>query len=91
MLTNSGNNYPNPLDNFRSYSYHFILSMSSTTESFRKMMGNNSGRSPLIDAVNNVKQLGDEIVVDNSKAYLVLDTRRFSQFSITDFDTIKLF
>lgn len=87
MLTNKGNNYPNPLDNFRSYSYHFILTISSTTEAFRKMMGNDSGRSPLIDAVNQVKQLGDEIVVDNNKAYLLLDTRRFSQFSVTHFET----
>jgi len=91
MLTNTGNNYPNPLDHFRSYSYHFILTMASTTEAFRKMTGNSDGRSPLIDAVNNVKRVGDEVVVDTSTAYLLLDTRRFSQFSITDFETNHIY
>lgn len=80
-MTQIGNNYPNPLDRFRTYSYHFILTASATTEAFRKMIGN-EGRA-LLSAVHNA-QLGDEISVNGSSAYLVVDTRRFSQYSITD-------
>jgi hypothetical protein len=73
--------YTNPLDSFRSYSYHFILTAGSSTETFRKMIG--GGGKSLLSAIQS-KRLGDEFTVDGSKAYLVVDTRRFSQYSITD-------
>lgn len=91
MISDTGNNYPNPLDHFRSYSYQFILTVASTTESFRKMMGNDDGRSPLIDAVNRVKNPGDKVELDGQSAYLLIDTRRFSQFVITDFETNHMY
>jgi hypothetical protein len=75
------NNYPNPLDRFRSYSYHFVLTASSTTEAFRKMVGN-EGRA-LFSAISS-KSLGDEFTVGGETGYLIVDTRRFSQYTITD-------
>ena len=82
MAEKLGNNYPNPLDNFRSYSYHFILTAASTTEAFRKMIGEgDSGRSYL-SAISS-KSLGDSFKVGGQTAYLLVDTRRFSQYTIT--------
>lgn len=89
MSTNlGGNDYTNPLDEFRTYSTHFILSVASSTETFREMIGNDrDGSSPLIARVNDVKNIGGAIKVgDNKEAYLLVDTRRFSQYSITDVD-----
>ncbi len=77
-------NYPNPLDHFRTYSYHFILTVSSTTEALQKQVGNQS--VPLYSKVTNTK-LGEKIDLGNGEAaWLLLDTRRFSQYSITEFD-----
>jgi len=73
--------YSNPLDSFRSYSYHFILTAGSTTETFRRMIG--GGGRALLSAIQS-KKLGDEFQVDGNSAYLIVDTRRFSQYSITD-------
>lgn len=78
-----GNNYSNPLDNFRSYSYHYILTVANTTEAFRKMVEPKNGQARVLSAVENV-QLGGAIELDGTPAYLLLDTRRFSQYSITE-------
>lgn len=86
------NEYPNPLDEFRSYSYQFLLTLSSTTQAFREMIGNNTdasgniinGSAPLLSAVNNAKRPGDPFTVNGQTAYLLVDTRRFSQYSITE-------
>ena len=79
------NNYENPLDHFRSYSYQFIMTLASTTQAFANMMGTGGQGAPLFDLVNKAKSPGDEIDVGGGqKAYLVLDTRRFSQYAITD-------
>lgn len=85
-----GNNYPNPLDNFVSYSYHFIMVASSTTESFRKMIAPEDD-SPLWSRVNNVK-LGEKFDLGSTdSAWLVLDTRRYSQYSITEYEAEHAF
>ena len=79
------NNYENPLDHFRSYSYQFIMTLASTTQAFANMIGTGGQGAPLFDLVNQAKSPGDEIDVGGGqKAYLVLDTRRFSQYAITD-------
>lgn len=83
--------YNNPLDEFRSYSYHFALTVANTSEFFRKMIEQNNGRSQLIDSINKVNQLGEAIQIDNSTGYLLIDTRRFSQFSVTDFQATHMF
>ena len=77
------NNYPNPLDNFRSYSYHFVMTAASTTEAFRHLIVDN-GR-PMLSAIQS-KSLGDEFELGGQKSYLVVDTRRFSQYSITSLE-----
>lgn len=82
-------NYPNPLDNYRSYSYHYILTVSSTTEAMKKQVGQQE--RPLYSTLNSVK-LGGEIDLGNGdKAWLILDTRRFSQYSITDFEVEHMY
>lgn len=79
------NNYPNPLDNFRSYNYHFILTVANTTEALRKMidMAGDNGSSYL-QAINQAS-LGGEVNAGGQSAYLLLDTRRFSQFSVENY------
>lgn len=85
MAETLGNNYPNPLDNFRSYSYHYILTVANTSEAFRKMVQPVNGKSRVLSAVEKAS-LGDKIDLDGSSAYLMLDTRRFSQYSITELE-----
>lgn len=85
MAESLGNNYPNPLDNFRSYSYHYILTVANTTEAFRRMVQPVNGRSRILSAVEKAS-LGDKIDLDGASAYLLLDTRRFSQYSITEME-----
>jgi hypothetical protein len=75
--------YSNPLDSFRTYSYHFVLTAGSSTETFRKMIG--GGGKSLMTAIQS-KKLGEEFDIEGNKGYLVVDTRRFSQYSITDIE-----
>src|SRR5271167_37872 len=97
--SSTGQNYPNPLDNFRTYSYHFIMTLASTTQSFIDQIGggtnstsqsNNNQPSPLLSAVLTATAPGQKIHVGGqngvggSDVYLILDTRRFSQYSIVD-------
>ena len=90
-MQNQGNNYPNPLDNFRTYSYHFVMTAASSTEAFRNLIGGNEGQpSPLLGAISTVG-LGEEVRIGDSSAYLVLDTRRFSQYSVTDVEMEHMF
>lgn len=85
-MTQLGNNYPNPLDNFRTYSYHFIMTAASTTEAFGKMIGNDNGSSPLLAAINDVGLGGKINLGPTTEAFLILDTRRFAQYTITDIE-----
>lgn len=76
----SAQEYDNPLDKFKTYSYHFVMTVASTTGAFKKMVDNN-GKN-LLSTVSSVS-LGEEIKLGNESAYLIVDTRRFSQYSIT--------
>lgn len=82
----TGKNYPNPLDNFRSYSYQFILTAASTTQAFVDQIGSPESPSPLLSAVTQATRPGQSFTVGNGKSevYLLIDTRRFSQYSITE-------
>jgi hypothetical protein len=80
-----GSNYPNPLDNFRTYSYHYIMTVANTTEAFRKMIQPVNGKARVLSAVESAS-LGDKIDIDGESAYLLLDTRRFSQYSIIELE-----
>lgn len=82
-------NYPNPLDNFRSYTYHFILTVSPTTEAMRKQVGPQA--RPLYSTVSSVKMGGKLELGNGEDAWLILDTRRFSQYSVTEFDVEHIY
>lgn len=72
----------NPLDNFASYSIHHILLACRTTEE-AKVFINESENGPTLAAIEQVKELGGAVPVGGGKdAYLVIDTRRFAQFSV---------
>lgn len=75
-------NYANPLDNYRSYSYHFILSVSNSTNAFRELTQTKNGRPKALAAVEDIS-LGDKLDLEEGEAYLLADTRRFSQFMVT--------
>lgn len=77
--------YKNPLDDFRSYSVHYVMSASDTTEVLRQLLLHN-GKKHLSETMS--KKLGQAIDVANNKgkAWLLVDTRRFSQYSITNLD-----
>jgi uncharacterized spore protein YtfJ len=80
------NNYNNPLDAFRTYSTHFILTVSNSSEAFRAGIGNTDETPAIISKVGNT-ELGEPIKIgENKTAYLMLDSRRFSQYAITDFE-----
>lgn len=69
----------NPLDNFRSHSYHHILVAANNTEIIRLMTEPKPGEpSTFLSSVTNAR-LGQEIQKDTG-AYLVFDTRKTSDF-----------
>lgn len=72
-------NPPNILDQFRSHSIHYILSVSNNTESIRKIL--NPGNSTEAGFLANIqgKALGDDI---GDGVYLLVDSRKTSEFSI---------
>jgi len=74
----------NPLDKFASYSIHHILLACRTTESAKVFVDDNiTVQRETLDAIERVKQLGDPVPIgEGNVAYLVIDTRRFSQFSV---------
>jgi len=84
MSVTIANNYPNPLDNFRTYSYHYLMTAASSTEAMADIIGS-SNKTPLYSRVQNIG-LGEAFTVGQNTAYLVLDTRRFVQYTITDLE-----
>jgi len=82
-------NFANPLDRFRSFSYHYVMTVSNTTEAQRKLTSITGTRSSFFDVVNNVP-LGGKLDMDDD-AYLILDTRRFSQFTVQSFTTEQIY
>lgn len=87
-MTTTGNNYPNPLDDFRSHSYHFVLTVASTTRAFAGFQGDRI--QDLLSGVSTLK-IGESVKSNQDDIYLVIDTRRFSQFSITSLETTHTF
>lgn len=75
----------NALDRFTSYSTHFIMVASRTTEN-AKIFGDESRSKETLDAINRTPALGDAVPsISGSTAsdvYLVIDTRRFSQYTV---------
>lgn len=78
----------NPLDKYRSYSYHNILLVANNTESLRPFLSSDPALDAVaMTAIQSTKQ-GEAIVVPgaSSSAFLVLDSRRTSNFSIREFN-----
>lgn len=78
----------NPLDKYRSYSYHNILLVANNTESLRPYLS----ADPTLDAAAmtaiQATAQGEAINVPGvaGQAFLVLDSRRTSNFSIREFN-----
>lgn len=79
-------NYSNPLDQFRTHSHHFILTLANSTEAHRKMID----KDGFMSAVNGAG-LGEKMDLGGEDSYLLVDTRRFSQFSITNFESTQMY
>jgi len=80
----------NPLDDFATYSVHYIMLACRTTEEakvFTAQPDTIEGQrinADTLAAIEKVKYLGDPIAYGDNPdiAYLVMDTRRFSQFQV---------
>lgn len=81
--------YPlNPLDDFRSYSYHNILLVSNTTEGLRPFLSSrDSTDKDALSAITSTPH-GEKVNFGDSSSgtYLVIDSRRTSDFSIREFN-----
>lgn len=76
----------NPLDYFASYSIHHILLACRTTEEAKVFMSE-AENGPTLAAIEQVASLGDAVPIGGGKsAFLVIDTRRFSQYSVEKFE-----
>jgi hypothetical protein len=73
----------NPLDDFSSYSIHYILVACRTTQTALNF-ANSSFKQATLEAIDAATYLGAPISVGgvNDDVYLVLDTRRFGQFTV---------
>lgn len=83
------NNYANPLDNYRSFSYHYVITAGQTTDALKKILEaapSQAGTSNTFLSTIAKKKLGDQFDIGGEKAYLVLDTRRFAQYSVTSLE-----
>lgn len=79
--------YKNPLDSFQSHSVHYVILACRTTEDVRSFTdGSPQAQTASLQAIDNTTQLGQEVKYGRSSGvYLLLDTRRFSQFTISNF------
>jgi hypothetical protein len=85
-MSREGMDYNNPLDSFRSHSTQYILTAANTSEAFRNSIGSGNGKqSKLLTAIEG-KKIGDPIDLNGDKVFLLIDSRRYSQYSITDLE-----
>jgi hypothetical protein len=81
----------NPLDEYASYSTHFVMLACRSSEQAR-IFSQDSNRRSSLQAINDVKSLGDPVIFGSTSSdiFLVMDTRRFSQFTIQklEFNTL---
>ena len=74
----------NPLDEFSTYSVHYVMLACRTTEDAKEFT-NEANNAATLAAIEQVDLLGEAVPYGNrDTAFLVLDTRRFSQFTISD-------
>lgn len=67
--------YRNPLNNYRSHSIHYVLIAASTTEDLRQFADGG-------ESLSSISSTGISDLIPGSNAYLIFDTRRFSQFNV---------
>lgn len=74
---------PNPLDDFQSYSVHYVLLACRTTVAASVFADDGHAVDTLL-AINDAKYLGSPITIGDSTndVFLVMDTRRFGQFTV---------
>jgi hypothetical protein len=72
----------NPLDEFNSYSVHYVMLACRTTEDAR-VFTDEKNNAATLQAIEQVNLLGEAVPYGNANtAFLMMDTRRFSQFTI---------
>jgi hypothetical protein len=78
----------NPLDQFQSHSIHYVMLAARSTEDVRSFsVDSPQAQSETLSAIDNTKQLGDQVKIKGAgSVFLMIDTRRFSQFMINDFE-----
>lgn len=77
----------NKLDQFQSHNVHFVVLAARTTEDVRRFTENSdTAEGESLQAIDTCSFLGDEVKLGNSSGvFLMMDTRRFSQFTIDNF------
>lgn len=76
---------PNPLDEFESYSVHYVLLACRTSVTAQKFAADDDkSMAQSLAAIDRVNKLGNPVVIDGNAndVFLVIDTRRFAQFTI---------
>lgn len=81
--------YTNPLDEFQSHSIHYVVLAARSTEELRAFTDTSDvAMSASLQAIDSTKQIGNAVKLPgktDESVFLMIDTRRFSQFSISDF------
>lgn len=77
----------NKLDKFNSHSVHYVILAARNTQDLRGFTEtSDQAQIQALQAINNAKFLGDEVKLANtSGVFLMIDTRRFSQFTLDNF------
>lgn len=77
----------NKLDKFLSHNVHFVVLAARTTEDVRRFTeSSDNAEGESLQAIDACSFLGDEVKLSNSSGvFLMLDTRRFSQFTLDNF------
>ena len=78
----------NPLDKFQSHSVHYVMLAARSTEDVRVFtVDSQQSQSVTLAAINAADRLGAEVKAPGSSGvFLLMDTRRFAQFGIQDFE-----
>lgn len=75
----------NPLDEFNTYSVHYVMLACRTTTTAQIFASDDDkAMATSLAAINNTSALGQPVIINNNvnDVFLVLDTRRFSQFTV---------
>lgn len=78
----------NPLDQFQSHSIHYVMLAARTTDAIREFtIDSPAMQTKSLQAIDAAQHIGDEVRLSSSSSvYLMIDTRRFSQFTVENFE-----